>query len=182
MHNQDHSGQGSLPALTKHLTAFQLLEHAAILSADSLSLSAADVTRAAQGPVRMFSIDGSHTEAAVLSDLRLAEASLAEGGLVLLDDALNADWPGVAAGLARYSLEQQKPPSSRDGSNGSSSGLLPFALGYNKAFLARREWREGYFQAVLPFARKCAVFLGHECAILPQGWIATHFGNDPPRS
>jgi len=60
--------------------------------------------------------------------------------------------------------------------------LIPFALGYNKCLLATsEEWAAVYGAALAPLARKRAGFLGHECHILPAGWIAAHFGNDAAR-
>ena len=56
--------------------------------------------------------------------------------------------------------------------------LLPFALGYNKAFLCTARWQSVYGEALAPLGRKRARFLGHDCAVLPLGWIAAHFAND----
>jgi len=95
---------------------------------------------------------------------------LADGGVVLLDDAVNADWPGVASGLARHVLSGEGDSSART--------LRPFALGYNKALLSTSAWLDGYRDVLAPFERKRATFLGHECAVLPAGWIAAHFAND----
>ena len=76
---------------------------------------------------------------------------------------------GVVSGLARHVY----------GEAHKERRLLPFALGYNKAFLSTGPWLDSYREALTPLARKQAALLGHECAILPAGWIATHFANDP---
>ena len=55
-----------------------------------------------RGRIRFFSIDGSHTRQATLNDLRIAEATLCEGGLVVLDDVLSSHWLGVISGLFDY--------------------------------------------------------------------------------
>lgn len=71
---------------------------------------------------RLFHIDGGHTAAETLSDLRLAEATCVEGGLIVLDDAINPTWPGVAEGLFEY-LRQ-------------TAAMRPVAIGFNKLVLA----------------------------------------------
>lgn len=165
-HNQDDSGVGSEVAFRNALRLFRCTANVNILRCDSTTLTAEELRTSAQGPLRLLSIDGSHTESAVLSDLSLAAAVLAEGGVALLDDAVNPDWPGVITGLARHVFSDAQPR------------LLPFALGYNKAFLAAPQWLDAYRDALSPLARKHAALLGYECAILPAGWIAAHFAND----
>lgn len=122
--------------------------------------------------VRFFHIDGCHTEDAVKSDLTLANKCLLNGGIILLDDALNPDWPGVASGLHKYLLESWKE-------NNEANALYPFAFGYNKCFLARgNKWTSLYRSSLHSLERKSAVFWGREVSILNHGFIAAHFGND----
>lgn len=71
---------------------------------------------------RLFHIDGGHTAEETLSDLRLAESASREDGIVVLDDAINSVWPGVAEGLFRYLWESQ--------------AMRPIAIGFNKLVLA----------------------------------------------
>jgi len=54
------------------------------------------------GRVRMFSVDGSHMEPDVLSDIALAESVLTEDGIIALDDCFSELWPEVSAALARH--------------------------------------------------------------------------------
>jgi hypothetical protein len=71
-----------------------------VLEADSVTLSPLAVSTAVGGqPVRLFSIDGCHTAEATAADLTTASANLHPGGAVVVDDAFNADWPGVMTGL-----------------------------------------------------------------------------------
>src|SRR5262249_22014575 len=53
-------------------------------------------------PARLLSVDGEHSEEAVLADLKLAEALTSQDGVVLVDDYFNPSWPAVAAGVIRY--------------------------------------------------------------------------------
>jgi hypothetical protein len=117
--NQDASGKGSEAAFHATLKRFGIgSDGVVVLSCDSTTLGADALLEAAGGAIRLLSVDGSHTEAAAASDLRLAQATLAPGGVCILDDALNPDWPGVISGLARHLAE--------------GGSLVPFCLGYNK--------------------------------------------------
>ena len=75
---------------------------------------------------RAISVDGDHTAAGVLRDLRLSAAIVAERGLLILDDVLNPSAAGVAEGTYRFLLE----PGCR---------FVPFAQIGNKTFVCRRE-------------------------------------------
>jgi hypothetical protein len=69
---------------------------------DSTAAEAQSFYRSIEGQVALFSIDGGHTRMHTLNDLLAAETSLGEGGVVFLDDYLNADWPGVIEGRVDY--------------------------------------------------------------------------------
>ena len=92
---------------------------------------------------RAISVDGDHTAAGVLRDLRLSAAIVAERGLLILDDVLNASAAGVAEGTYRFLLEP-------------GCQFVPFAQIDNKTFVCRREAHEFYLQAGRNFARDCA--------------------------
>jgi hypothetical protein len=51
---------------------------------------------------RMFSIDGGHTTDITIHNLRLAERTTIDGGLVIADDVLNPHWLGVITALFHY--------------------------------------------------------------------------------
>jgi len=51
---------------------------------------------------RIFSIDGAHTIEITLNDLAVAERTVLEGGLVVLDDVLNPHWLAVITALFQY--------------------------------------------------------------------------------
>lgn len=51
---------------------------------------------------RIFSVDGGHTTEITLNDLVVAERTILDGGLVVLDDVLNPHWLGVITALFQY--------------------------------------------------------------------------------
>jgi len=101
---EDFSGLGSKQATLRTLQSFfaagghdEVPQGVHLLQADSTLLDGpALLTAASQGVthstdmrVRIFSIDGCHSVAATRQDLRLAAATLAPGGVVILDDVFN---------------------------------------------------------------------------------------------
>ena len=92
------------------------------------------------GLARLISVDGEHSQATVLNDLRLAEAVAAPHAAVLVDDYFNPDWPDVALGTARYLADP-------------SSVLRPFAITPNKLMLARSEMHAQYREAMVEILR-----------------------------
>ena len=133
--NPDHSGRGNSAAFAKNLESFGVADRVAVLTRDSLTLRPGEIAAAAHGrPVRMFSVDGSHTAEHTLNDLKLAEEALAPAGVVVLDDWCNPDWPGVQEGLFAFI--------------DSGTTLLPFAYGNYKLLLAPRAVYQEYFGCV----------------------------------
>jgi hypothetical protein len=118
--NIDHSGMGDRGMFEKNVARFLYPPSIAVISGNSTKLSADNISR--YGGVRFFSVDGGHTEAITLNDLRLAERSIATGGIVALDDILHQGWTGVISGYVRYRQEGGK--------------LRAFALVPNKLLLA----------------------------------------------
>jgi hypothetical protein len=79
-------------------------ESVELLAADSLSLNSAALADIFEkfGGFRLFSVDGGHTREHAYSDLLAAQELLAPGGIVLLDDFFQQNWPEVTEGVARY--------------------------------------------------------------------------------
>ncbi len=124
--NVDGSGRGDEARFQSNLKYFLGKRFEPVcLRGDSTSFAPEDITGAV-GSVRLFSIDGGHTPDITASDLQLASDSMAEHGVVILDDFFNATFPGVAEGGARYLSSAR-------------AGLTPFAIGLNKVFLCRGE-------------------------------------------
>ncbi|WP_183407731.1 class I SAM-dependent methyltransferase [Nocardioides marmoriginsengisoli] len=119
--NLDSSGRGNRAIFESNVATWAQGLDIKIVQASSLEHHP-ETARETFGDVRVFSIDGGHTAAITAHDLRLAEAAVVPDGVVILDDAINAHWLGVVTGLADYLA--------------GSPGLVPFAYGANKLFLA----------------------------------------------
>jgi hypothetical protein len=118
--NIDQSGKGSRERLLRNLQVHGCdLARIDLLAENSLRLTPERIVAACAGRPRLFSIDGGHTAEATRNDLALAERSICDGGLVILDDYFNAPWPGVSEGTCAYMHE-------------AGSRLLPVAITSNK--------------------------------------------------
>lgn len=107
-----------------------------LLERDSKTVTAAEALAALGAPCQFVSIDGDHTVAGVLNDLRLAEAITAPGGIVALDDVPNFACPGVTEAVVRHGLND-------------AHQLAPFLLVANKLFLTQRRYCEVYRRQLL---------------------------------
>lgn len=141
-HNLDHSGSGDQAVLEANLDKFGVPRARVVLDQrESQKVTPREILDAV-GPIRFFSVDGGHWFDVVVSDLRLAEASIGEKGVIAIDDFLRPEWPDVSAAFFHW-FEQ------------SEGTLVPFAIGFNKVYLCRKAAVAGY-QAVLGDS----VFLG----------------------
>jgi hypothetical protein len=123
--NVDNSGKGDRKLFEANLRGVGAdLTMIDIICASSLDVSPQRIEELS-GPVRLFSIDGGHTSTITLNDLRLAEATLVDGGVVMLDDVFTSTFPGVAAGLATYLLGEGR--------------LVPFAITPDKVLMTQPE-------------------------------------------
>ncbi len=133
--NLDGSGVGNLAAFHANLDRFGI-DRAAVREIHG---SSEDITPAQieseVGKVRYFCIDGGHWRGIVQNDLTLAEATLADRGVVVLDDYCRAEWPEVTEG---YALWRAATP----------SDIVPFASGSNKLYLCRKPHAAAYRAAL----------------------------------
>jgi hypothetical protein len=132
--NVDGSGAGDLDQLRSNISAYgpPSLNYV-FVKADSLALTITERLEIAgrYGPFRLFSVDGGHNVTNVVNDLDFAQAALAAGGAVILDDFYNRHWPSVTEGLFRfYSL--------------GSPRIQPFLYAHNKLFLCNIGWHQRY--------------------------------------
>ena len=129
--NVDRSGYGDRAIFRRNLESWAGGDpKVEVFERSSLDVGAAEV-RDKVGPCRLISIDGGHTEACTLNDLRLAEAVLDVHGVAVLDDQFNEQWPDVSTGFASYCFDPD-------------SKLRPFAISPNKVYLARPEMHAFY--------------------------------------
>src|SRR4051794_9383474 len=101
--NVDHSGRGNLGRFEYNVERWSGRDDLVIIQKSSLDVRPKELLEKG-GEFRLFSVDGGHTEVCAYRDLRLAEAVLARGGIIILDDFSNHHWPSVAAGAARVFL------------------------------------------------------------------------------
>lgn len=128
--NIDNSGKGDLGRFRRNVLRWSSLDGLAIHEGDSTKLTADKLRELALTGIRLFSVDGGHTDGIVFSDMNLAEVTLAQGGIVIADDVFNQEWPGVSTGTLRYLAEGGR--------------LVPFAIGFNKVFFASQEYSDSY--------------------------------------
>ena len=132
--NIDDSGKGDRVIFGEHLARIGAdMDRVDILAESSLDVTP-DRLRSVTSQPRLFSIDGGHTTKIALNDLALAEATLTDGGIVILDDVFQSLFPGVSAALARYLLG--------DGM------LVPFALSPEKVLLTQPEHHDRFLTAI----------------------------------
>lgn len=155
--NIDNSGEGDRGAFLRHLDRWADRDGLIVHQGDSTEIVPGDIP--ALSGVRLFSVDGGHTQEIVLSDMRLAEKSLVDGGVVIADDVFNQQWPGVCVGTVHY-LEQ-------------GGALVPFYIGYNKVLFTQPEHAARYRRVLdADYAGKTmtavfeSTFVGHPVSIL----------------
>jgi hypothetical protein len=152
--NIDSSGKGDFAQFRANLERHADCERLVVHKGDSTKLTADALRQLAEGPARLISIDGGHTEEITASDLGVAEAALVEGGIVVVDDVFNEMWPGVADGVHRYFRDRPR--------------LVPFAICANKTFFCRPSHADGYRAAAIAGAlgHVTQSFLGQPVAVL----------------
>ena len=161
--NIDNSGHGDFEKFENNVKVWSSMDDVVVHQGDSTKLEPVKLRELAGGDIRLFSVDGGHTNEIVFSDMKLAEATLADGGIVIADDVFNEYWPGVATGTLRYLSDGAK--------------LAPFLIGFNKVFFTHAEYSEFYRGKVeaavadkLRLATASSEFAGHEVAlVVPQG-------------
>jgi hypothetical protein len=157
--NVDSSGRGDLQKFLGNVNLWACQDRMVVHQGDSTLLDPEKLCELADSRIRLFSVDGGHTEDIVLSDMKLAEKTVTEGGIVIADDVFNEHWPGVSVGTLRY-LD--------DGPI-----LAPFLIGFNKVFFTQPQHCDEYRKHVASaFARSArvgvheSVFAGYQVGLL----------------
>jgi hypothetical protein len=176
--NVDASGEGDRAIFERHL-ATHLGNTAGVLvhEADSLTLGGCNLlslTRermpAPKRVFRLFSVDGSHTARHTRSDIETAFSVLCDGGVVIVDDFYNAQWPGVQEGVHDVLR--------------SNSGIAAVAYGENKLFLVHARDHAAYLalfrQQLGEFfeMRKDVELHGREALMFQPGPITAPFDRE----
>lgn len=133
-YNIDGSGKGNKETFLNNLVSYDLYggNNTVIIEADSTDSQNDLVNRIPPGSLKYVSIDGGHTPAHVVNDLKLAEKWIHNEGVVLVDDIMHEGWIGVIQGTLSYLS--------------SNPTLQPFAIGYNKLWMAKVSMKERYRQ------------------------------------
>jgi len=153
--NLDRSGLGDEEKFRRNLAS-----HAGddrrltLIAGDSTALTPVQLLTAGAGRFRLFSVDGGHTAQIAESDLALVSGVLADGGVLVLDDYFNEEWPGVSEGTNRFFANRRA--NAKATVNGSP--LIPFAIGGNKLlFTTDRAHADAYVQHLLRTAPRAAL-------------------------
>ena len=82
---------------------------------------------------QVFSIDGGHTPEHVVNDYEIASQVTHPAGFIIVDDVLNAGWPGVIEGVARLFLFGRPK-------------FVPLCIGMNKLVSTGLAYHKEYLQ------------------------------------
>jgi hypothetical protein len=158
--NISTSGFGSEGIFQRNMgRCFEKLDFLTVIKKPSSALTSEDTT----GNCRIFAIDGGHTAEETLADLETARRALAPRGLVMIDDYINMEFPGVSEGICRFLLKQEK--------------IVPWAYGFNQLFMVSREAIEFYDALLVSpafhefcrqrgYIRKIVKFFGRDLLLL----------------
>lgn len=147
--NIDSSGHGNRSVFDRHVAEFLNPHQIIAIQGNSTRMTAEQILH--HGAVRFFSVDGGHTEDVTLNDIRLAERSIADGGIVAVDDILSYYWTGVVGGVSKYKQ--------------AGGALVGFALIPGKLLMCHPQHATSYRefmrdQFVGALARRDAEFMG----------------------
>ena len=130
---------GRSRAFSTHAASLNVaLESTEVQKADSMTLSSNDILGRI-GRVRIFSVDGGHLYHHVAHDLPLAFSTLAPGGVIIVDDFCNSEWPEVTSATYDFVRAQE-------------GKIVPAILTRNKLYLAPPEIATAYGEFATRFA------------------------------
>lgn len=112
------------------------LEKLIIYKTDSSKMKSDDYLKKCKNNLkfRIISIDGCHRANETKIDLMNSSEALTTGGIIIVDDYFNKDWPGVSEGVGQFM--------------NINKDLKPFFIGWNKMIFAHAEFAKAY-QSVL---------------------------------
>ena len=153
--NIDRSGYGSSQELfAQNISNYDPFggDKVTIIRGDSTTgRSQAEIfSKIPEGSIKYFSIDGGHTMAHVINDMKIAERLVTDAGIVIMDDILHPHWLGVIGGVTEYLRTHPT--------------LVPFAIGYNKLFLCKMSYHSKYIEELKnnPYSQQLVTFMDKE--------------------
>ncbi len=159
--NTDRSGRGDRQHFEKNLQRHGCEVYRVIIhEGNSLDLKPEHIRSHMEKSARLFSVDGGHSAENTYYDISLACTGLTAGGIVILDDYFNQDWPAVSEGAMRFMFEQPNT-------------LFPVVIGGNKVVLSNDADRAEAYRAALidhwqPWRYKHSRFLGSPVLIYSE--------------
>lgn len=133
--NIDRSGKGNRDIFLNNVRRWAGESEAVeVMATDSTSISGADIAAGVGGKLRLLSIDGGHLREIIAHDLRTASECLADGGIVMVDDYLNPEFPGVAEGTLAFLS--------------SDPTLRPFCVSTEKLYLTTSDYAGEYARLI----------------------------------
>ena len=139
--NLDGSGMGDYATFMRNIHQNVLPWQRKLVStvnSSSLEVTVDDIVRYAKGQrVALFSVDGCHTFDCTLRDLYTAYGSLADYGIIMVDDYSNSGWPGVANAVGAFLQNKQHE-------------VTAIAYGENKYYISRLNaagfWQQAFYE------------------------------------
>ncbi len=105
--NIGSSGKGNKEIFLENLRKTGCdLSRIEIITRNSLNISPDELLM--HGGIRMISVDGGHEAGTAYNDIKLAADTLADGGIIWLDDFPHESWLGVMEGTYRYLFDAEK--------------------------------------------------------------------------
>lgn len=155
--NLDNSGHGNQDKFLRNVqNVTGNTDGIEIFRTSSTEITWNDMYEKINQNVRLFSIDGGHTASITYNDLNIAKQSLSKGGVIIIDDYFNLEWPGVSEGVIKFFCK--------------NSSLVPFAIGENKILVCHPEYSTKYRRYILEkinntWHRKDSILLDNEVSI-----------------
>jgi Methyltransferase domain len=132
---------GRSRAISTHAASLNVrLESTEVLKADSLTLTSEDILSRV-GRVRIFSVDGGHLYHHVAHDLPLVFSTLADRGVIVVDDFCNSEWPEVTSATYDFVRAQE-------------GKIVPAILTKKKLYLASPDIASKYGEFATRFAAR----------------------------
>jgi len=131
--NYDRSGGLSKQKFVEFLESVRIPQASMVLIAsNSLDITARNFTQLAIPRFRMISVDGGHSFETTVHDLNLASCIIMDGGVIVVDDYLNAEWEGVTEAVIHVASTLKN--------------LVPFLYGHNKIWFTTPSHSNTYYR------------------------------------